>query len=86
MVKGLMAATAMALLLPPAAQSSQFARAQFLVSLTVVSSCTVATARAGASVRCTPGVPYRVVAAGDGVEPGAGPSISRDEQLVTVLY
>lgn len=84
MVKGLMAAATA--LLPLAAQPSQSARAQFLVSLTVLPSCNASTAHAGASVLCTPGVPYRVITAGNGAESAAGPSISRDDRVVTVLY
>ena len=86
MVKGLMAAVAMVMLLPLAAPSSQFASTQFLVSLTVLPSCAAATVRAGASVQCTPGVQYRVMTAGDAAGPAEGSSISRDGDVVTVLY
>lgn len=83
MVKGFMACFAAALLLPCAAQSASLARAQFLVSLTLVPGCNAAAIRGGARVQCTPGVPYRVIAAGD-ADPQ--PSISRDGDVVTIFY
>lgn len=85
MIKGLMLWTAMALpLLPAAAQASRLANAQFLVSLTVLSSCTASTVRSGVRVICSPGVSYRVMSAGDA--PGSLSSISRDGDVVTILY
>jgi hypothetical protein len=82
MVKAFMAWLAVASLLPCAAQSAAFARAQFLVSLTLVPGCNAAAVRDGARVLCTPGVAYRVIAAGD-PDPS---SISRDGDLVTIFY